>query len=82
MPVVQHATVMSVLLYGGTKDLRRHEQTAVHQTAQKSSSGVTSLAPFKPTKQMLERCRNVMCHHYLIQNNHMATLTDKFFIFF
>ena len=28
--------------YGGTKDLRKHEQTRVHQAFQKSQSGATS----------------------------------------
>ena len=34
--------------YGGTKDLRKHEQTRVHQEMQKSQSGVTSY--FSPAR--------------------------------
>ena len=32
--------------YGGTKDLRKHEQTRVHQEMQKSQSGVSSLTSY------------------------------------
>ena len=32
--------------YGGTKDLRKHEQTRVHQAMQKSQSGVSSLTSY------------------------------------
>ena len=32
--------------YGGTKDLRKHEQTRVHQAVQKSQSGSTSLTSY------------------------------------
>jgi hypothetical protein len=34
------------IAYGGTKDLRRHEQTNVHQAAHKSSIGVPSLTSY------------------------------------
>ena len=32
--------------YGGTKDLRKHEQTRVHQAIQKSQRGATSLTSY------------------------------------
>ena len=67
--------------YGGTKDLRKHEQTRIHQAVKNSQSGATSLSlstetlsallclqfnvskpcfDFKPTKEMIEKCRNAI----------------------
>ena len=46
--------------YGGSKDLRKHEMTAVHQTASKSAHTSNSLTDYFHNKSGLKRVESVV----------------------
>ena len=46
--------------YGGTKDLKKHEQTQVHQSVQKSQSGTSSLTSYFTSTRGPTRDRSVI----------------------